>query len=113
MKAEIYHYNNWLSETQPQKLKPKLQQLLEESGFWILAVNDHHFEPEGYTCLWMLGESHLALHTFPEESCTYLELSSCNAAMHQKFVDMLEEETSILSSREISEYRPKRKLRAL
>lgn len=55
----------------------------------MLAVSEHHFSPQGYTCLWLLAESHLALHSFPEEAHTYIELSSCNAGKHRKFVDLL------------------------
>ena len=42
-------------------------------------------EPEGYTALWLLGESHFAIHTFPEEQKTYIELSSCNLEYYEFF----------------------------
>jgi S-adenosylmethionine decarboxylase len=32
-----------------------------------------------------LAESHLAIHTFPEEGKTYIELSSCNERMQKAF----------------------------
>lgn len=44
----------------------------------MLAVTEHRFRPYGYTALWLLGESHFALHTFPECGRTYYEISSCN-----------------------------------
>lgn len=109
MKAEIFHYNNWLMEINPEQLRPKLHKMLEESGFWVITVSDHHFDPTGYTCMWMLGESHLALHTFPEEGYSYLELSSCNAQMHQKFVELLEAHYRVSDKKEIGKYSPKTK----
>lgn len=54
----------------------------------MLRVIEHHFEPQGYTALWLLGESHLAVHTFPEHGISYLELSSC---MMDKYVLFLAE----------------------
>jgi S-adenosylmethionine decarboxylase proenzyme len=32
----------------------------------VLGVMDHSFAPEGYTAILLLEESHLAIHTWPE-----------------------------------------------
>jgi S-adenosylmethionine decarboxylase len=58
---------------------------LKEAGFTILLFNEHHFPEQGYTCFWLLGESHLAIHTFPESGKSYIELSSCNKEKLEKF----------------------------
>ena len=60
------------------------------SGFGILNFIEHHFEPQGYTGLWLISESHFAIHTFPEESKTYIELSSCNREMFERFLELLD-----------------------
>ncbi len=78
MEAKIWNKNGWLKETYPTKLKNNFSELLVLSGFDILNFVEHYFEPQGYTALWLLGESHLAIHTFPEEQKSYIELSSCN-----------------------------------
>lgn len=44
------------------------------------------FTEEGYTAIWLLGESHFAIHTFPEQGKTYIELTSCNPEKHDFFV---------------------------
>ena len=77
MKAQIWNHSEWIALTDPDKLYDLLQRMLEESGFKILDHAEHHFKPQGYTCLWLLAESHLAIHTFPEQNKTYIELSSC------------------------------------
>ena len=61
--------------------------MLQRSTFNVLNFTEHHFDPEGYTALWLLGESHLAIHTFPEHGTTYLEMSSC---MMDKFICFIE-----------------------
>lgn len=78
IQAEIYNLQEWVIETNPEILKTKFEKLLQQSEFTILAFNEHYFEQQGYTCFWLLGESHLAIHTFPESKKTYIELSSCN-----------------------------------
>lgn len=76
--AQIYNFRFWTSCTNPEELKEKYVGLLQKSGFTILQFSEHYFPEKGYTCFWLLGESHLAVHTFPESKKTYIELSSCN-----------------------------------
>jgi S-adenosylmethionine/arginine decarboxylase-like enzyme len=85
MRARIWNFSEWIKETNPKLLKKDLTKLLKYSGFGILGLQEHYFKPQGYSALWLLKESHLAIHTFPEESKTYLELSSCNQRMYNKF----------------------------
>ena len=68
------------------QLKKDVEGLIIGSGFTVLKFVDHAFEPQGYTALWLLAESHCALHTFPEEQKAYLEISSCNSEMYVNFI---------------------------
>lgn len=77
MKAQMFNFRKWLKETDPKKLKSTYEALLVASGFHIESFTEKHFSPQGYTALWLLSESHFAIHTFPEENKTYIELSSC------------------------------------
>jgi S-adenosylmethionine/arginine decarboxylase-like enzyme len=86
MKAEIFNYSGFIKETDPHKLKDKFSELLYLSEFDVLGFQEHFFTPIGYTALWLLGESHFAIHTFPEQGKTYIELSSCNEAKKVFFV---------------------------
>ena len=61
--------------------------ILRRSGFNVLNVLEHHFQPQGYTALWLLSESHFAVHTFPEFGRSYIELSSCNLEFYQNFLN--------------------------
>lgn len=87
MSPEIFNQKIWSNSTDPDFLKRTCQAALERSGFTILGFMEHHFQPQGYTAIWLLGESHLALHTFPENGKSYLEISSCSK---DKFIRFLE-----------------------
>lgn len=50
---------------------------LECDNFGILGKLRHDFEPQGLTLLFLLKESHLAIHTYPEHSSLDWELYSC------------------------------------
>ena len=87
MKAQIYNFSSWVDETDPVKIKAKYDKLLKESGFGVLNFQEHHFKPFGYSALWLLSESHFAIHTFPEEEQSYIELSSCVKKQFDKFIN--------------------------
>lgn len=85
MKAQMHNWHGWTSETDPEVLKSYYYSALLASGFKVLNVVEHHFTPYGYTALFLLAESHFAIHTFPECRRTYLELSSCVDAQFTRF----------------------------
>lgn len=89
MKAEIFNYQEWLNTTETKKLTSLMQNILQQAGFSILNYIDHNYSPYGYTGVWLLAESHLAIHTFPEENKTYIELSSCSKEKYNNFKKLL------------------------
>lgn len=86
MKAKIWNIRYWTPATDERMLNHELGQALKSAGFNIIDTIENKFEPYGYTKLWLLGESHLAVHTFPEENKSYVELSSC---IKKKYVDFI------------------------
>ncbi len=91
MKAVIYNQQFWVEQCDIDYLKKELKALLKASQFEILSFTEHYFSPEGYTAVWLLGESHLAIHTFPEENRSYIELSSCNQEKNEAFKKLLKQ----------------------
>ncbi len=85
VEATIYNFQKWIDETSPEVLRSQFQEILENVGYTILNHIEHHFPVKGYTCLWLLAESHLAIHTFPEKQSSYIELSGCNKELNTAF----------------------------
>jgi len=46
-------------------------------GFSVLNKIEHQFEPQGFTLLYLLSESHLSIHTFPEKNYVAIDLYTC------------------------------------
>lgn len=90
IKANIYNFKKWIDITDPDILYNSLLRLLDLTGYHVLNHIEHHFPNGGYTCLWLLAESHLAVHTFVEDKKTYIELSGCNKEMNEKFAKEFE-----------------------
>lgn len=89
MQAKMNNWNGWVDETRPDVLMAKYKKMLLDSGFNIVDECYHFFEPFGFTALILLSESHFAIHTFPEENKTYLELSSCVDVPFINFLGMI------------------------
>ena len=58
-------------------IEKKLLEALAEDNFDVLGKVSHKFEPQGYTIAVLLGESHAAIHTYPEHNSIYFNLYSC------------------------------------
>lgn len=89
MKAIMYNYNKWIKYEKEEIIVPKLEEMIRRSGFTIINKVEHYFEKQGYTGLWLLAESHFAIHTFPEENKIYIEISSCVKEYFDRFVKEL------------------------
>lgn len=77
MKAKMNNYTDWVECVEPDILYSYYEKLLIDSGFTIVDTCQKFFHPFGFTALFLLSESHFAIHTFPEENKSYIELSSC------------------------------------
>ena len=89
MKAQMHNFSTWINETDPVILKKLFLDKLLKSGFGVLKIIEKHFTPQGYTALFLLSESHFAIHTFPEENQTYLEITSCIKIPFDNFINSL------------------------
>ena len=90
MKAEVFNTRWWVDNADARYLKHTLRAMADAAEFTILGYMDEAFTPYGYTGLWLLAESHLALHTFPEHNTAYIELSSCNKDKHAIFKQQMQ-----------------------
>lgn len=58
-------------------LEKEMIRAAEECGATVLSVQNRHFEPNGDTILLVLAESHLSIHTYPEEGYAALDCFTC------------------------------------
>ncbi len=89
LEPQIHNLKFWIAESDPKRLRTMFQSYLKQVDFTILNCVEHHFPVQGYTVFWLLAESHLAIHTFPDKNRTYVELSSCNGNKSKLFKQLL------------------------
>jgi len=58
-------------------LRRRLKKYLEQDGFGIMDVSEKKFNPHGMSIYFLLSESHLAIHTYPEYSCIAIQFYTC------------------------------------
>ncbi|MGH4030317.1 adenosylmethionine decarboxylase [Actinomycetota bacterium Odt1-20B] len=50
---------------------------IEQSGATICGSQAKHFEPNGFTALYLLSESHVSVHTYPDERSLFFDAFTC------------------------------------
>jgi S-adenosylmethionine decarboxylase len=59
------------------KLKYVLKQICIDNDFQILNDMQYKFEPIGCSIIFLLSESHLSIHTFPEKNHMSFDIYTC------------------------------------
>jgi len=50
----------------------------ELAGMKVVGVKPHKFNPHGFTGVVLLAESHIAIHTYPEDEYAIIDILACN-----------------------------------
>jgi len=46
----------------------------------VLGVQSHKFQPQGFTAVYMLSESHFSIHTWPEKGAAACDIFTCGVS---------------------------------
>jgi S-adenosylmethionine decarboxylase len=61
----------------PMRIEALLKRMVEAGRFTLFSIETHRFQPQGVTAAAIVGESHLAIHTWPEEGRLFVDIASC------------------------------------
>ena len=81
-----------------EQLNLVLKQICVDNEFQILSEVQHKFEPIGCSILFLLSESHLSIHTFPEKNHMSFDIYTCRQyndnvvynEIYQKLINILD-----------------------
>ena len=51
--------------------------LINESGATLVDTKVYKFRPNGYTLFFVLKESHVSIHSYPEQGAIFLDVFTC------------------------------------
>lgn len=83
--AKVYSLKGWINLIEHNALVECFQKQLEQADFNILNFTQQTFPESGFTAIWLLAESHLAIHSFAFSGWTFFELTSCNQSKSKLF----------------------------
>ena len=65
----------------------------------LISLDSYKFDPQGVTCVAMLAESHISIHTWPEKSMAVCDIFTCGE--HTKPEDGVEYMKQMFESADI------------
>ena len=60
-----------------EKTREILDRVIAKSGLHAISSSFHQFEPYGVSAVYLLSESHLSVHTWPEYEYVALDIFTC------------------------------------
>jgi S-adenosylmethionine decarboxylase len=77
MICDIKNIKNQELLNNPRKILELLDKICETNNYPILQKSSHEFDPQGFTAIYLLSESHISIHTFPENNYVAIDIYTC------------------------------------
>jgi S-adenosylmethionine decarboxylase len=77
--ADVININNYELLNTVEGIKPLMEEIIKDMDLHVVGEVHKQFEPIGATCLFLLSESHLSCHTYPEIRYCAIDLYCCNS----------------------------------
>ena len=75
--ADIKEIKNTLLLNDIKRVKALLDIICSDYNYTVLNKSEYQFKPYGFTIVYLLSESHLSIHTFPERNYFAFDLYTC------------------------------------
>jgi len=75
--CDIKNIKNQVLLNNIDKLKELFDYICDKYQYTILNKTEHIFDPQGITMIYMLSESHISIHTFPEKNYCAMDIYTC------------------------------------
>ena len=77
--AELYGCDHSILDNE-KVLRELIQESIDVAGATLLEISSHKFEPQGVTIVALLSESHISIHTWPEDGSAALDVFTCGSS---------------------------------
>ena len=77
MISDIKEIKNIELLNNPDEIRNILNNICKKYNFTILNKSEHLFSPQGFTIIYLLSESHISIHTFPENQYLAFDIYTC------------------------------------
>ncbi len=74
-----------------------IKEAINKAGATLLNVASHKFQPQGVTIVALLSESHISIHTWPENHSAAIDVFTCGDAKPELAIDYMIQELKALT----------------
>ncbi len=79
-------------EYDPSFYEKIIYKIAKASQVTVLKISKYKFEPQGFTILALLAESHISFHTFPEKGIISFDFFTCGKVSPSVAIDIIKKE---------------------
>ena len=79
-------------EYDPSFYEKLVYKIAKKAKVTVLQISKHKFEPQGFTLVALLAESHMSFHTFPEKNITSFDFFTCAKISPTVALDIIKKE---------------------
>ena len=79
-------------EYDPSIFETAIYKIAKAANVTVLEISKYKFEPQGFTILALLAESHISFHTFPEKGIISFDFFTCGKINPSVAVDIIKRE---------------------
>jgi len=79
-------------EYDPSFYEKLVYKIAKKAKVTVLQISKHKFEPQGFTLVALLAESHMSFHTFPEKNITSFDFFTCAKISPAVALDIIKNE---------------------
>ena len=76
--VDVEDIENYLVLETVYGIKPLMEEIIQRCNLNVVSQCEYQFRPIGATMLYLLSESHLTIHTYPEKRACSINLYTCN-----------------------------------
>ena len=79
-------------EYEPKFFEKLVYKIAKKAKVTVLEISKYKFEPQGFTLVALLAESHISFHTFPEKGIISFDFFTCGKINPIVALDILKKE---------------------
>ena len=79
-------------EYSPSFFEKLIYKIAKKAKVIVLEISKHKFEPQGFTLVALLAESHMSFHTFPEKGIISFDFFTCAKVSPSVAIDIIKKE---------------------
>jgi len=75
--CDIKNIKNEIAMNDINQIKNTMNSICAKYNYSVLHTTEQRFEPYGFSVIYLLSESHMSIHTFPEKNYIAFDLYTC------------------------------------